>query len=397
MSLYFDNAATMPVHPKALAAMLPFLEHDFGNPSSVYAAGRKVRQAIDESRKIVADAIGASPDEIHFTSGGTEADNWAVRGVLEWKGAGRGTMPHVITSSVEHHAIHDLCEYLAKQGFCTVTFIPVDAQGLVSLDAIESAITPDTCLISVMSANNEIGTIQPIKEISAIAKKHNVIFHTDAVCCVGHTHVDVNEWGVDALSLSAHKFGGPKGAGALYVRKGTRISPIFRGGAQEKSRRPGTENVIGIIGMGAALTVSLEDMHAEAMRQAELRDTLIKRILEEIPHTILNGPPPGENRLPSNVNISFRFIEGESLLLHLDMQGCAASTGSACSSGSLDPSHVLMAIGLDHELANGAIRFSLGRNNTAEDIDKLVSILKNAVSRLRDLSPLYDDYVKSEN
>jgi len=389
--IYLDNAATTPLHPKARAAMLPYLAETYANPSSMYNPARNVRKAIDDVRHVVAQAVSANTAEIFFTAGGTESDNWAIRGVLDAAGS-RGK--HIITSSVEHPAIFNLCEYLETRDY-SVTYLPVNKEGFVNPQDVENAIRPDTCLVSIILANNEVGTIQPIAEISKITGKRNIVFHTDAVQAVGHMPVNVDELGVDLLTLSAHKFYGPKGIGALYVRKGTSIAPLFHGGMQERSRRPGTENVIGIIGMGAALQAAIEELPAEQKRLTILRDKLIEGIQSTIPYTQLNGPT-GSKRLPGNVNISFRFIEGESLLLHLDMHGCYASTGSACSSGALDPSHVLMAMGLTHELANGAIRFTLGRENTSEDIDSLIKILQPTVQKLRDLSPLYDDFKSSK-
>jgi len=387
--IYLDNAATTPLHPNARDAMLPHLTTIHANPSSIYTPARLVRKAVDDVRKIVADAIAAQPNEIFFTASGTEADNWAIKGVLEAAEHGK----HIITSSVEHHGIYHVCEYLQSKGI-DITYLPVDGEGRVSPADVEAAIRPDTCLISIILANNEVGTLQPIAEISKITRKHGIPLHTDAVQAIGHMPVNVDELGVDLLSLSAHKFYGPKGIGALYVRKGTHITPLFHGGMQERSRRAGTENVIGIVGMGAALTASLLEMETEHTRLSQLRDKLIHEILSTIPHTKLNGAQ-GDNRLAGNVNISFLFIEGESLLLHLDMHGIYASTGSACSSGALDPSHVLMNMGLTHEQANGAIRFSLGRENTSEDIDALMVVLQQTVKKLRDLSPLYDDYINS--
>lgn len=388
--IYMDNAATTPLHPNAKAAMLPYLTEVYANPSSAYSSARQVRKAVDEARQITAQAISATPAEIFFTAGGTEADNWAIKGVLE------ATEPkgrHIITSSIEHPGILNMCKYLETKGY-DVTFLPVDTEGFVQPSQVEDAIRPDTCVVSIMLANNEVGTIQPIKEISKITRAHKIAFHTDAVQAIGHMPVNVDELGVDLLSLSAHKFYGPKGIGALYVRKGTPISPLFYGGAQERSRRAGTENIMGIAGMGAALSAAMEVLPTEQMRLIALRDKLINEILSSIPHTLLNGAV-GSKRLPGNVNISFRFIEGESLLLHLDMHNCYASTGSACSSGALDPSHVLMAMGLSHELANGALRFTLGRKNTDDDIHKLMEILQPTVQKLRDLSPLYDDFKNS--
>ncbi|MCL2572783.1 MAG: cysteine desulfurase NifS [Defluviitaleaceae bacterium] len=387
MSMYFDYAATTPLHPKALEAMMPFLTDNFANPSSAYTPAREARKAIDAARKQVACAIGAQPEEIFFVGSGTEADNWAIYGILE---AQKKKGNHMIISAVEHHGVLYTCRHLEKQGY-GVTYLPVDSEGFVSPEAVRGAIQPDTVLVSVILANNEVGTIQPLKAISEITKAAGIPLHTDAVQAVGHIPVDVNALGVDVLSMSAHKFYGPKGIGAQYIRKGTPILPLLRGGAQERGRRAGTEDVAGIVGMATALTVATKEIAAEASRLTGLRDRLINELLS-IPHTRLNGSR--DNRLPGNVNVSFSFIEGESLLLHLDMQGCQASTGSACSSGALEPSHVLTAMGISHELTNGAIRFSLGRDTTEDDIIKLVEIVTKSVGRLRELSPLYDDYLK---
>jgi cysteine desulfurase len=386
--LYFDNAATTPLRPQVLDAMLPFLSENFCNPSSVYTPARKVRAAIDDARAQVACAINARHDEIFFTSGGTESDNWAIKGALEASKRGR----HIITTKTEHHGILYVCNYLEKNG-CNITYLPVDSEGFISLADLDAAICPDTALVSIMFANNEVGTIQPIREIAEITNRRGVPLHTDAVQAVGHVPIDVCDLGVQMLSVSAHKFGGPKGTGALFVKKNTPLAPVFQGGAQERSRRAGTENVAGIIGMGAAISLATAELPAEFSRVSALRDKLIHEILEKIPHTRLNGAT-GNRRLPGNVNISFRFIEGESLLLHLDMQNCCASTGSACSSGALEPSHVLMALGLGHELANGAIRFSLGFENNENDISNLMNLLIPSVEKLRNLSPLYDDFKK---
>ena len=382
MALYFDHAATTPLLPQALEAMMPFLNENFANPSSAYTPAREARKAIDKARQTVAALIGANPDEIFFTSSGTEADNWAIKGALE---AGKGR--HIITSAVEHHAVLYTCRHLEKQGY-DITYVPVDGDGFISPDDIKNAVRPDTALVSIIMANNEVGTIQPLEEIGEL----DVPIHTDAVQAVGHIPVDVTKLNVDSLSLSAHKFYGPKGIGALYIKKGTRIAALLQGGAQERGRRSGTENVAGIVGLAAALEVSVSAIPEEQPRLAILRDKLIREILTTIPHVRLNGAK--HNRLPGNINVSFRFIEGESLLLHLDMHGCYASTGSACSSGALEPSHVLTAMGISHELTNGAIRFSLGRDTTEDDIGKLMAILKKSVARLRELSPLYDDFIK---
>ncbi|MCL2604941.1 MAG: cysteine desulfurase NifS [Defluviitaleaceae bacterium] len=385
-TLYLDNAATTPLHPKALAAMMPFLEGKFHNPNSVYGPARAVRQAIDEARAVVASAIGARPDEIFFTGSGTEADNWALNGVMTASPEKR----HVITSSVEHHGVLYTCRALEKRGY-DVTYLPVDADGLVNPDDLREALRPDTALVSVIMANNEVGTIQPLTALTEITRRNNIPFHTDAIQAVGHIPVDVNALGVDMLALSAHKFGGPNGVGALYIRKGTPVSPLIYGGAQERGRRAGTENAAGIVGMAEALSLTMKEMPHENPRVSALRDKLIAQITSKIPHVKLNGHPT--QRLPGNVNISFKFIEGESLLLHLDMQGCCASTGSACSSGALEPSHVLMAMGLPHAMANGAIRFSFGCGNTDADIGRLMAMLVPSVERLRAMSPLYDDYI----
>lgn len=383
--IYLDNAATTPLHPNARAAMLPYLSEVFANPSSVYSTARDVRKAIDNVRTITAQAINATPAEIFFTSGGTEAANWAILGTL------KGEKSHIITSKVEHPCVLHLCQHLEKIGH-EITYLPVNSQGMVNPKDVASAIQPNTSLVSIMLANNEVGTIQPLAEISSITTKHKIPLHTDAVQAVGNMPVDVKELGVDMLTLSGHKFHGPKGVGALYVKKGTAISPLIRGGAQERSQRAGTENTMGLVGMGAALEAALQAMPSENARLTKMRDKLIERILS-IPHTRLNGAT-GDNRLARNVNVSFEYIEGESLLLHLDMHNCYASTGSACSSGALDPSHVLMAMGLSHELANGALRFTLGRENTEDDIEKLMAILVPTVQKLREISPLYDDYLR---
>jgi cysteine desulfurase len=385
--LYLDNAATTPLHPTALAAMMPFLEGKFHNPSSVYGPARAVRQAIDEARASIAAAINARPEEIYFTGSGTEADNWALNGAL----AASPAKKHIVTTAVEHHGVLYTCRALEKRGV-DVTYLPSDADGLVSPADLEAALRPDTAVVSVIMANNEVGTLQPLDEMVEICKKAGVPLHTDAVQAVGHIPVDVDKPGVDMLAFSAHKFHGPNGVGALYIRKGTPVLPMLYGGAQERGRRAGTENVAGIVGMAAALSLSVKEIPKEQPRITALRDRLIKEILEKIPQTKLNGHPM--KRLPGNVNISFNFIEGESLLLHLDMLGCCASTGSACSSGALDPSHVLMAMGLPHGLANGALRFSFGKNNTDEDIEKLMAMLVPSVERLRAMSPLYDDFLK---
>jgi len=387
--IYLDNGATTPLHPKAREAMLPHLTEIYANPSGVYSPARQVRKAVDEVRQTVAHAIHATPAEIYFTSGGTESCNWAIKGVADMaKGK------HIITSAIEHPAVTNTCKYLATKGY-EITTVPVCENGFVNPQDIAAAIRPDTCLVSIMLVSHEMGAIQPIAEIAKITKAHGIPLHTDAVQAVGKMPVEVDMLGVDLLSLSSHKFGGPKGAGALYVRKGVNIAPLFHGGAHERNRRAGTENVICLVGMGAALAAVNENLLQEQARIAKIRDYMIQQILTTIPHTKLNGPE-GDARNANNINISFRFIEGESLLLHLDMNGICASTGSACTSGALEPSSVLMALGLTHELANGALRITLGHENTMEDVDALVNALQPTVQKLRDLSPLYDDFIKTQ-
>ncbi len=383
--IYFDYAATTRTDPEVVKAMQPYCEDKYGNPSSIHSFGQEARKGIEDARQILADFIGALPDEIVFTSGGTESDNFALEGVayaLEKKGN------HIITTSIEHHAIIEPARFLEKRGFKT-TFIPVDKDGLVDPADIKKAITDKTVLISVMHANNEIGTIQPIAEIGKIAKEKGIYFHTDAVQTVGHIPIDVNEMNIDLLSLSAHKFYGPKGVGALYIRKGTRIERFLHGGDQEKGRRASTYNTVGIIGLGKAIELCQNRMEEEARQQIKWRDRIIKEVMSKIPEVRLNGHPT--KRLPNNTNFSVKYIEGESMILHLDMLGIAASTGSACTSGSLEPSHVLLAIGLSHELAHGSLRITLGRWNTDSDIDYLLENLPKVVSTLRKMSPLYDN------
>ena len=384
--LYFDNAATTPIRPEALEAMMPYLTYQYGNPSGVYSFARAARKGVEQAREQVAEAISAKPGEMFFTGSGTEANNWALRGVTDaWRHKGG----HIITSAIEHHAVDYVCKGLSKQGV-EVTYLPVNSEGFVSAEDLKAAIRPDTILISIMWANNEIGTIQPIADIGAIARENGILFHTDAIQAVGHIPVNVQDLPVDLLTLSAHKFCGPKGVGALYIRKGTKIDPFIYGGAQEKNRRAGTEDVAGIVGMGMALNLAMAEQETDFKRIAEMRDNLIRRIEDTIPKVTLNGPR-GQTRLPGNVNFSFDYIEGESLLLLLDMHGCCASSGSACSSASLEPSHVLMALGVPHEKAHGSIRFSLGRSTTYEDIDGLMAILPKFVKQLRAMSPLAED------
>lgn len=382
--IYFDNAATTPIRPEVYDAMRPYIESCYGNPSSVYKLARESKKAIDLARKQVADAINADSGEIFFTGCGSESDNWAIKGVaLALKDKGK----HIITTNIEHHAILHTCEFLEENGY-EVTYIPVDEYGMVSADDIKKAIRPDTILVSVMTANNEIGTIEPIKEIGAVCREKGIYFHTDAVQAVGHIKIDVKEMNIDLLSLSGHKIGAPKGIGALYIRKGVKIKNLIHGGQQEKGKRAGTENVIGIVALGKAIELAVSEMEDTTERLKYLRDKIINGVLKNIEYSRLNGHP--EERLPGNVNISFEFIEGESMLLMLDAKGICASSGSACTSGSLDPSHVLLAIGLPHEKAHGSLRISLGYQNTEEEVDKLLEVLPPIVQRLREMSPLYE-------
>ncbi len=388
--IYLDNAATTRTRQEAVDAMLPYFTEAYGNPSAIYRFAAEGKKALDESRSAIAGILGAKPEEIYFTSGGTESDNWALIATADAYGS-KGK--HIITTAIEHHGILHTCQYLEKKGF-EVTYLDVDPQGRVNVDELEKAIRPDTILISVMFANNEIGTIEPVKEIGAVAKAHGVLFHTDAVQAFGHVPINVDAMNIDMLSASSHKFGGPKGVGFLYIRKGVKIRSFIHGGAQERKRRAGTSNTPGIAGMGAAARLAAEEMEAEGARQRQLRDHLISRILEEIPYSRLNGDP--ENRLPNNASFCFRFIEGESMLINLDLAGICASSGSACTSGSLDPSHVLLAIGLPHEIAHGSLRLTLGEDTTLEDIDYVVDRLKKIVADLRAMSPLYEDFIKKE-
>ncbi|MBA7644633.1 Cysteine desulfurase IscS [subsurface metagenome] len=384
--IYLDYAATTPTHPEVVKTMLPYFTDAFGNPSSIHSYGQEAKGAIEEARVKVADLIGARNEEIIFTSGGTEADNFALKGVAY---ANENRRNHIITSSVEHHAVIETCKFLERSGF-RVTYLPVDAYGLVDPDDVEKAITDKTILISVMQANNEMGTVQPIAEIGRIAKEAGIYFHTDAVQTVGHIPVDVNELGVDLLSMSAHKFYGPNGVGALYIRKGTKLTPFMHGGEQERRRRASTENVPGIVGFGKAVELTQQEMSREAKRLTYLRDQLIKGLLERIDHIRLNGHPT--MRLPNNVNVSVDFVEGESMLLNLDLEGICASTGSACSSSSLEPSHVLLALGLSPEQAHGSLRFSLGKWTTEEEIGRVLEVLPPIVAKLRAMSPLLKSY-----
>lgn len=381
--VYLDHAATTPVRPEVLEAMLPYYREQYGNPSSIYRIGREARKALDEARDTVAEILGAQSREIVFTGSGSEADNMAIKGIAF---ARRDKGNHIITSAIEHHAVYDACKYLEKHGF-EVTFLPVDEFGMVDPAAVEEALTDRTILVSIMHANNEVGTIQPIAAIGEILRDRPVVLHTDAVQTVGHIPVNVEELGVDMLSISAHKFYGPKGVGALYVRRGIKLDQLIHGGGQERGRRAGTENVAAIVGMARALQLAVEEMDEVAVRERQLRDRLIEGLLQ-IPHSRLNGHP--EQRLPGNVNMCFEYVEGESLLLNLDMNGVAASSGSACTSGSLEPSHVLLAMGLPHEIAHGSLRLTLGRDTTQEDIDFVVNLLPSIVEKLRKMSPLYN-------
>ncbi len=388
--IYLDNAATTRMAPEVVEAMLPYFTEYYGNASTVYRFGEKSREAVTEARDKIASAIGARTEEIYFTAGGSESDNWAIKATAEAYG-NKGK--HIITSKIEHHAVLHTCEYLEKQGY-DITYLDVDENGLISLEELEAAIRPDTILITIMFANNEIGTIEPVEEIGRIAHAHGVFFHTDAVQAFGQIPIDVDEMNIDMLSASAHKMNGPKGIGLLYIRKGVKIRSFIHGGAQERKRRAGTENVPGIAGFGKAVELAAASMEERMERESSLRDYLIKRVEEEIPYARLNGDR--KKRLPNNVNFCFRFIEGESLLIKLDMEGICASSGSACTSGSLDPSHVLLAIGLPHEIAHGSLRLTLGADTTKEEIDRTVDTLKGIVAYLRDLSPLYEDFVKEE-
>lgn len=389
--IYLDNAATTKTAPEVVDAMLPYFTEYYGNPSSVYDFAAESKAAVTKARHRIAEVLNAKTEEIYFTAGGSEADNWALKAAFEaYKGKGN----HIITTKIEHHAILHTCEYLEKVRGAKITYLDVDENGIVRLEDLEKAITPETILISVMFANNEIGSIQPIKEIGMIAREHGILFHTDAVQAFCQLPIDVDECNIDMLSSSAHKINGPKGIGFLYIRKGVKIRSFVHGGAQERKRRAGTENVPGIIGYGAAADRAAKTMEERAKKEIELRDYLIGRITSEIPYVKLNGDPV--KRLPNNVNVSFRFIEGESLLLMLDGCGICGSSGSACTSGSLDPSHVLLAIGLPHEIAHGSLRLSLSEETTKEELDYTVDKLKEIVQNLRNMSPLYEDFVKKQ-
>ena len=388
--IYLDNAATTKTAPEVVDAMLPYFSEYYGNASTIYSLGAESKKAMDHARQTIADSLGAKPEEIYFTAGGSESDNWALKATAEAY-ASKGK--HIITTKIEHHAILHTCEYLEKRGF-EITYLNVDRDGLISLDELKAAIRPDTILISVMFANNEIGTIEPIAEIGEIAKEHGVLFHTDAVQAYAQVPIHVDEMHIDMLSASGHKLNGPKGIGFLYIRKGVKIRSFVHGGAQERSRRAGTENIPGIVGLGAAVERAMRIMDSKTRKEIELRDYLIGRLENEIPHCWLNGHRT--KRLPNNINFSFLFIEGESMLIMLDMKGICASSGSARTSGSLDPSHVLLAIGLKHEEAHGSLRLTLSEDSTKEEMDIVAEEVKKIVQRLRDMSPLYEDFLKSQ-
>jgi cysteine desulfurase len=389
-TIYMDHAATTSVKPEVVDAMIPFFTKHFGNPSSLYGIARVSKKAIDTARMQTAKALGAEPDEIFFTSGGSESDNWAIKGVAF---ANRKRGNHIITTQIEHHAVLHTCQFLKKEGF-EVIYLPVDHYGLIDPVDLEKAITDKTILISIMYANNEIGTIEPIAELGAIAREHGIYFHTDAVQVIGNIPLDMNAQNIDLLSLSAHKFYGPKGVGALYIKKGVRIENLIHGGGQERKRRAGTENIAGIVGLGKAIEMATADIPGHNAKIRAMRDRLIRTVLDKIPNSRLNGHP--EKRLPGNVNISFEFIEGESILLWLDDEGICASTGSACTSGALEPSHVLLATGLPVEISHGSLRLTLGDANSEADVDVVLEVLPKVVAKLREMSPLYKKSGKEE-
>lgn len=389
--IYLDNSATTRLDDEVLKEMMPYLTEEYGNASSIYKLGRNTRNVVETAREKVAKAIHAEPEEIYFTSGGTESDNTAIRGIA-YHNKKKGN--HIITSKIEHPAVLETCKQLEKEGF-KVSYIDVDENGIIDLEQLKNSIQDTTILISIMFANNEIGTIQPIKEIGTIARENNIYFHTDSVQAVGSLKIDVKEMNIDSLSMSAHKFYGPKGIGVLYVKKGIIFQKFMNGGHQERNKRAGTENVPAIVGMGKAIEIAYRDLEKHTKQIKELRDYYINQVKEKIPYIKINGDM--EKRLPGNSNISFRFIEGEGLLLNLDLKGICASSGSACTSGSLDPSHVLLAIGLPHEIAHGSLRISIGKYNTKEEIDYLVENLVEIVGRLREMSPLYEKFIEEEN
>lgn len=389
--IYLDNAATTQTAPEVVEAMLPYFTESYGNASTVYEFGGKSKEAISKARETIAEVIGAKDNEIYFTAGGSESDNWAIKAAAEaYKNKGK----HIITSKIEHHAVLHTCQWLEENGY-EVTYLDVDEDGAIKLEELKKAIRPDTILITIMFANNEIGTVEPVAEIGKIARERGILFHTDAVQAFGQIPINVDELNIDMLSASAHKLNGPKGIGFLYIRKGVQIRSFIHGGAQERKRRAGTENVPGIVGFGKAVELAATSMQERTRKEAELRDYLMKRVLKEVPFTRVNGHR--KNRLPNNVNFCFQFIEGESLLIMLDMKGICGSSGSACTSGLLDPSHVLLAIGLPHEIAHGSLRLTLGADTTREDIDYTIEAIKEIVSKLREMSPLYEDYMKKRD
>ncbi len=387
-NVYMDHSATTYVKPEVLDEMMPYFTEKFGNPSSFYGISRETKKAVDKAREQVAKGINALTDEIYFTGGGSEGDNWAIKGIAA---AHRNKGNHIITTKIEHHAVLHSCEFLEKFGY-HVTYLDVDKDGFINLEDLKNAITDKTILVSVMFANNEIGTIQPIKEIGRICRERKIIFHTDAVQAVGNVPIDVKDMNIDILSMAGHKIYGPKGVGAIYIRKGIRIDNLIHGGAQERNRRAGTENIAGIVGLGKAMELACNNMDEHINKLSALRDALIEGLLK-IPYTTLNGPT-GDKRLPGNVNVRFQFIEGESILLSLDFKGVCASSGSACTSGSLDPSHVLLSIGVPHELAHGSLRLTLGDASTMEDVNYVIEVLPQIVERLRNMSPLWEDFMK---
>lgn len=390
-TIYLDNAATTKTRPEVVEAMLPYFTELYGNPSSVYDFATPSKQAVAQARETIAASIGAKTNEIYFTAGGSESDNWAIKATADaYKSKGN----HIITSKIEHHAVLHTCQYLEQNGF-EVTYLDVDENGTVKLDELRKAIRPTTILITIMFANNEIGTLQPVKEIGEIAREHGILFHTDAVQAFGHLPINVDEYHIDMMSASGHKIYGPKGIGFLYIRTGVKIRSFVHGGAQERKRRAGTENVPGIVGLGKAAELAMENLEERAKYESELRDYLMDRVMAEVPYTRVNGHRT--NRLPNNVNFSFQFVEGESLLIMLDSKGICGSSGSACTSGSLDPSHVLLAIGLPHEIAHGSLRLTLSEENTKEEMDQVVDAIKVILERLRSMSPLYEDFMKKKN
>lgn len=390
-NVYFDNSATTKTDERVIEAMMPYITENYGNPSSIYKIGRENRKAVEEAREQVAKALKCESNEIYFTNGGSESDNTAIRGIAyAYKNKGN----HIITSKIEHPAVLETCKQLEKEGF-EVSYIGVDENGIIKLDELKNAIKPTTTLISIMFANNEIGTIEPIEEIGKIAKENNIFFHTDAVQAVGNVEIDVKQLNIDALSMSGHKFYGPKGIGALYVKKGIKFEKLINGGHQERNKRAGTENVAGIVGLGKAIELAYQELDEHNKKIKELRDYYVEQVKAKIPYIRINGDET--KRLPGNSNISFRFIEGEGLLLNLDLKGICASSGSACTSGSLDPSHVLLAIGLPHEIAHGSLRISIGKYNTKEEVDYLVENLVEIIGRLREMSPLWEEFIEGGN